>query len=108
LKPYFKFTITYFLASLVGSIAIDMTYGLKPSEKDDHFVRLAAAGAAESSRVALKGFFMVDIFPILKHLPKWFPGAGFLLEAEKSKALSTRFVDEPFAAAQKMMVSVCF
>ena len=55
-----------------------MTYGYSPNEDGydtlvDRFERLAALGVA----VLSPGTWLVDVFPILKHLPEGCPGTGF-------------------------------
>ncbi|KAI9167940.1 Multifunctional cytochrome P450 monooxygenase af510 [Paramyrothecium foliicola] len=48
--------------------------------------------------------WMVDIFPILKHLPKGFPGAGtFQRTAAKTKEITDTVYDAPFQFVLKQM-----
>lgn len=47
----------------------------------------------------------MDVLPVLKYLPEWFPGAGFQKEAKEWKKTLTRFVEEPFKAVKQGMVS---
>ncbi|PVF97871.1 cytochrome P450 [Serendipita vermifera] len=42
------------------------------------------------------GAFLVDVFPIMRYIPSWFPGASFKRQAEKWKADLNRASDRPF------------
>ena len=47
----------------------------------------------------------MDIFPWLRHMPKWMPGAGFLRKAEIWKKKMEDFVDLPYEFVKKAMVN---
>ena len=48
---------------------------------------------------------LVDFFPILQYLPKWFPGAGFKRKAALWKADVMGMVDIPWAMMEDPAVS---
>jgi hypothetical protein len=83
-----------------------MTYGLQVTPTDDPFVRLAGRAATDSSEIFVSGPYMVDMVPILRYLPKWFPGASFQRKAESSRELVRQVLNQPFIAAQKKVCSV--
>lgn len=41
---------------------------------------------------------------LVRHVPAWFPGAGFQREAQRCRALLQRLMDEPFALVKKNLV----
>jgi hypothetical protein len=47
---------------------------------------------------------LVDVFPILKHVPEWVPGAGFQVQAKKWREMIVRTSEESYAAMIKAIV----
>ncbi|KAH8804287.1 cytochrome P450 [Flagelloscypha sp. PMI_526] len=69
-----------------GSLVLKLTYGIKTLPFDDPYLKLAES-LIEVTAIGLEqGRWMVDFFPILKHLPSWMPGAGFKRFAEECRA----------------------
>jgi len=53
----------------------------------------------------ITGAFLVDIIPILKYVPEWFPGAKFQKKAAMICGNTpARIRNVPFAATEKLMV----
>jgi hypothetical protein len=46
----------------------------------------------------------VDILPILKYVPDWFPGAKFQRKVAMMREHSAKIRNAPFAATKKLMV----
>lgn len=53
------------------------------------------------------GVWAVDIFPFLKYLPSWAPGAGFKRRAEVMKKTLSTLAEEPFKFVKMMLRQVC-
>jgi hypothetical protein len=53
---------------------------------------------------AIPGAFLVDVIPLLKYVPEWFPGAGFQKKAKAWKKFALTMVEAPFAAAKRNIV----
>ncbi|KAG9315181.1 cytochrome P450 [Chiua virens] len=49
---------------------------------------------------------VLNVFPILEHIPAWFPGARLKRSALLSRRCITRWVDAPFQHVVKNMVSI--
>ncbi|CCM06173.1 uncharacterized protein FIBRA_08415 [Fibroporia radiculosa] len=62
---------------LVDSIVFQITYAYNISGHDDPLVQLADRVNRDFGRPIAPAAFLVDIFPSLRHIPDWFPGAGF-------------------------------
>ncbi|CAE6532763.1 unnamed protein product, partial [Rhizoctonia solani] len=62
---------------MAGSVAIRMVYGYKVDSPDDRLVQAAEQVMAIFSDVMAPGRWMVEVFPLLRYVPKWFPGAMF-------------------------------
>jgi hypothetical protein len=51
-------------------------------------------------------YWIQEFFPWLKHVPSWFPGAGFKRKAKQSKVVVDATHEEPFRHAIKRMVGM--
>ncbi|KAK6969647.1 cytochrome P450 [Favolaschia claudopus] len=49
---------------------------------------------------ARPGAYLVDLFPVLKYIPEWLPGASFQKVAREGRELSTKLQTKPFATEQ--------
>jgi cytochrome P450 len=72
------------------------TYGLDIESWNDRFLALSQSGITRLGEAIIPGAYLVDILPLLKHLPDWFPGAGFKRYAKESRALTDEMADWPF------------
>ncbi|KAF9446025.1 cytochrome P450 [Macrolepiota fuliginosa MF-IS2] len=104
------------VSHMVAGAIISIAYGIEVQPKDDPYVKLAVEGSHSLIDTMVPGKYLVDSLPFLKHLPDWFPGAGFKREANKYKEVTARFRKEPFLAtvdamnkgiAQPSFVSQC-
>ena len=100
--------------SVTGALIMDITYGLDIKSHEDKFLQSAEQAIRLGERVMVPGAFLVDIFPIrsfgpqflrpwtllticpeVKHVPEWFPGAGFKHFAKEAGKLFAVAVDGP-------------
>ncbi|KAI0772509.1 cytochrome P450 [Trametes elegans] len=88
-----------------GSLVLLVVYGYRVSSNNDELLNLAEECVdILSNRVASGGgIWLVDVFPFLKYLPSWFPGAGFKRNAAVWKAKMEEFVDMPFELVKDRM-----
>ncbi|PIL25709.1 cytochrome P450 [Ganoderma sinense ZZ0214-1] len=84
------------LKHMSGANIMEATYGIKVLPEDDPFIELAEAGQEAVSKCAI-GFYFVEIFPLLRHVPAWFPGAGFQRQAAVWHEAATRQLHVPYA-----------
>jgi hypothetical protein len=54
-----------------------MTYGINIRPYDDPLIAIAEKASGTMRELMIAGTFLVDIIPILKYVPSWFPGAKF-------------------------------
>jgi hypothetical protein len=87
-----------------GKIILSMAYGIDVLPKDDPYVRLAEETNRAVTLIARPDYYLVDALPILKYVPRWFPGAQFQRDAIKYRANSAEFRDAPFRHVKKAMV----
>ncbi|KAJ7915722.1 hypothetical protein B0H13DRAFT_1522767, partial [Mycena leptocephala] len=78
---------------------LSVLYGYKATTNDDKFLRLAGECVEffANEVTSGSGVWPVDIFPILKYVPGWVPGAGFQRKAAYWKRTLRRLAEEPYA-----------
>ena len=90
--------------SLVGSITISMTYSINIHPHNDPYIKIAEEAMAAAAEFLIPGAFLVDIIPILKHVPEWFPGAKFQRKAAVMRKHAEIIRNTTFAATKELMV----
>jgi len=91
----------------VTAFTIAMAYGLPIKKADDPYVSLAARALTSVNEACLPGNFLVNVLPILKHVPELIPGAGFKRQAREWKLLQEMFRIMPFEKTLQDIVSIC-
>ncbi|KAI0635126.1 cytochrome P450 [Trametes polyzona] len=91
---YYVGHIRRFASSQIMSIV----YGYKVAGAVDPYVGMAdeSLHIISNEILAVGNVWLVDIFPFLKHIPAWFPGAGFKRKAQVWRAGITECADRPF------------
>ncbi|KZP29761.1 cytochrome P450 [Athelia psychrophila] len=89
------------LRHMVGATILDIAYGIEVLPVGDPYIRTAEASFLCVSQATLPGAFLVDMLPILKHVPSWMPGAGFQRKAKEWKKLTDAVYQEPFTAVKQ-------
>ncbi|KAJ7080682.1 cytochrome P450 [Mycena epipterygia] len=90
---------------MAGEVIMSVAYGIKVLPSDDPYVTLAHKAAHTSGIAAVPGAYLVNTIPILKHVPSWFPGAGFKRQAKEWRKLARSMLEEPFAETKRQMES---
>jgi hypothetical protein len=68
------------LNSAFADSILKVTYGIGV-QGNESYIGHAEAALAGISAAGHPGAFLVDIFPIMKIIPEWFPGAGWKKKA---------------------------
>ena len=71
-----------------------VSYGLTVSDSEDPFISKAEEALHGFSEAGVPGTFLVDLLPILKHVPSWFPGAGFKRMASYYASANAEVVEQ--------------
>ncbi|TFK93396.1 cytochrome P450 [Polyporus arcularius HHB13444] len=81
-----------------GGLTLLIVYGYRVMSNTDKLLDMADESLELlSNRIAAAGnVWIVDLFPPLKHIPTWFPGAKFKRDAAVWKGKMEAFVNEPF------------
>ncbi|KAJ7511455.1 cytochrome P450 [Mycena galericulata] len=85
---------------------MSVAYGIEVLPMDDPYIGLAEEAMQTSSEASIPGRFLVDFIPVLRHVPDWFPGAGFKLKAKAWKKVAQSLNDVPFTVVEHQMVGV--
>lgn len=81
---------------LAGASIMSVVYGMEETKlQDDPWIQLGEDTLQMANDVFSSGLHLVDIFPILKYVPAWFPGAAYKRMARRASELSRRARDEP-------------
>jgi len=66
------------LRRYAASVLLQLTYGHRViSTADDEYVQLSELALKGTVESGTPGLMPVDLFPVLKYFPAWFPGMGF-------------------------------
>ncbi|RDX49720.1 cytochrome P450 [Lentinus brumalis] len=90
------FRVPVHLKHMVGANIMEVTYGIKVLPEHDPFIELAEAGQECVGQCATAGVYLVELLPMLKHLPTWFPGATFQRQAKAWHQKATRQLHVPY------------
>ena len=85
-----------------------ISYGIAVQESDDPYISVAEEVMSGIAEVGIPGAFWVDLFPILKYVPSWFPGAGFQKKAARWKEAVNTMAEKPFRHVQEQLVQIHF
>lgn len=88
------------LRHYTGHIILKRTYGHTVVDEKDPYIRLVEAASQSTSEAAVPGAFLVDIFPSMKYIPEWFPGAQFKRKAREWRKLSEAMINAPYDMAK--------
>ena len=83
-------------------------YGISVKESDDPYISMAEIAFTGASEAAVPGAFLVDLIPVLKYVPSWFPGAGFQRKAKRVREVTNIMVEKPFRLVQEQLVQFHF
>ncbi|KAI0072612.1 cytochrome P450 [Panus rudis PR-1116 ss-1] len=86
-----------------GAIILYMTYGYSVGEDTDHFVEHVEKTVDEFTHSTAPGAFLVDVLPVLRYLPAWFPGAGFQKIVKAWRKDIMEMADHPFELVKKQL-----
>ena len=99
-----KHALHFLPTSLVGFITLSMTYSIKVQPYKDPYIKIAEEAMESISELLIPGAFLVDIIPILKYVPEWFPGARFQRKAAVMRKHAAIMRNTTFAATEELKV----
>ena len=81
-----------------------MTYSIKIEPYNDPYIKIAEEALGSISELIIPGAFLVDIIPILKYVPEWFPGGNFQRKAAVMRKHAAIMRNTTFAATEELTV----
>ena len=75
---------------------MDISYGITVLDSNDPYMSNAEEVMEGVVEAGVPGAFLVDLIPILKYVPSWFPGAGFKKKAARWRACFASMLDKPY------------
>ena len=96
------------MTSVFSATIMKIGYGIAVQESDGPYISNAEEVLNGVAEAGIPGAFWVDMFPILKYVPSWFPGAGFQKKAARWKEATNSMADNPFLHVQEQLVQVQF
>ena len=81
-----------------------MTYSINVRPYNDPYIKIVEEGVGAAGELLIFGAFLVDIIPILKYVPEWFPGAKFKSKAAMMRKYAASVRNTTFAATEELMV----
>jgi len=87
--------------SAFGIMLMRVAYGFDDNAHNKSLIRDAQFLSDVIAESTVPGRFLVNIFPILKKVPEWIPGAGFQKYLREMAQLSLNVLNAPYDAAKK-------
>ena len=88
-----------------GDTIMAIAYGLDVQADNDPYIETSEEAVHLVTKML--GSNLVDVLPILKHVPEWIPGAGFQTRAREAKVTVVhKFLEDPFKVAKDRIVRV--
>jgi len=81
-----------------------LSYGYPVQPGKDPLVDLVETAVSQFGQGTDPGGFLVDVIPVLKYVPSWFPGAGWKRTAERFRQTRINMTDVPYGFVRDQMV----
>ncbi|GJE96514.1 cytochrome P450 [Phanerochaete sordida] len=94
---------TQHIRFMAGATALDVVFAMdvKPG---DPIIKIAEDAVTVGTEVVMAGVHLVDMLPILKHLPSWLPGGAFKRKAAEWKVMVDGLFDIPYGRYKDSML----
>ncbi|KAH9901131.1 cytochrome P450 [Cubamyces lactineus] len=93
------------LRHLAGATIMAIGYDIEVQPQDDPYVQIAEEAVASIAETTNAGSYLVDVLPILRYVPEWFPGAGFKTQARIWHAAIDKLFNNPYDVCQKRLAA---
>jgi hypothetical protein len=90
---------------MLGMIIMRGSYGGEDPEYNKKLAESTAAIVEVFFEYSTPGRLLVTTFHSLRHIPSWFPGAGWKRVLENLGEVTEQIMNEPFNAVEERMVS---
>ncbi|KAF9446841.1 cytochrome P450, partial [Macrolepiota fuliginosa MF-IS2] len=83
------------------SSILEMTYGIPMEDSDDPLIKNVEIALEATAEALVPGKFLVELIPLLKYVPEWFPGAGWKRKANHVKKVNELVSRGPFETVKE-------
>lgn len=83
-------------------------YGYEVESLNDPWVELADKSLLMGAGLLTPAGSLINVFPFLRHIPAWFPGASSRRTADEVKRLTEWLIESPLDWVKKQMVQYQF
>ncbi|EKM55871.1 uncharacterized protein PHACADRAFT_256793 [Phanerochaete carnosa HHB-10118-sp] len=87
---------------MAGAMILDIAYAISV-RPGDPLIKLVEKAMHSATEIIASGVYLVDVIPILKRLPSWFPGAGFKRQTAKWRPLVDSMFETPYGQFKESM-----
>ncbi|KAI0369339.1 CyP450 monooxygenase [Pilatotrama ljubarskyi] len=87
----------------LSATILSAIHGLPLEDVTDDYVRILNEAEDGIGEAFTPGAFLVEFFPWLRHVPAWFPGAGWQKKVVEWRGQAMAIVEVPYGAAQDAM-----
>ena len=91
---------------MLASIFFSVVFGMQVSGMDDELVKAAEDTMELQNEYRVAGRFWVDLLPVLRYIPTWFPGAEFHQHAARTRLVSTQTRNQGFEFVKSGQVNL--
>ena len=99
-----KYAFFFWEISLFGGTIMKISYGIDIQESNDPYIMAAQEALEAIHEAGVPGAFWVDVFPVLKYVPSWFPGAGFQKKAARWRGVNKSLIENPSRYVKEQLV----
>ncbi|KZT69372.1 cytochrome P450 [Daedalea quercina L-15889] len=96
---------TLHIKRFVAGLVVESVYGHRITSLEDQYVTLMDEAMEATTATGAAGGTLVDMVPILKHVPAWMPGAAFKRAALHARELVWDSHHIPFRMAREAIAS---
>ncbi|KAI0351255.1 cytochrome P450 [Trametes cingulata] len=93
------------IRKMTGAVVLMISYGYQPKEHDDPLIKMVEDATDQAAEVVQPGAFLVDVFPFLRYVPSWMPGAGWKRKGEAYRANMDRMSATPHQFVKDQMAT---
>ncbi|KAH9928065.1 cytochrome P450 [Fomitopsis serialis] len=97
-------SLTKQVQRFAGASILKIIYGYTVEKENDEYLRIVDTAMDEFSVATAPGAYLADIFPILTHIPAWFPGAQWKRTAQVWRKDLDMMRNIPFEFTKAQMV----
>ncbi|KAI0363948.1 cytochrome P450 [Pilatotrama ljubarskyi] len=90
---------------MTGAVVLMISYGYQPKEHADPLIKMVEDATDQAAEVVQPGAFLVDVFPFLRYVPSWMPGAGWKRKGEAYRANMDRMSATPHQFVKDQMAT---